>query len=216
MPPRHVIETVLTLRERERDATLRLQLTTPDGSDLGDIEARLHQLYLGEPGSYELELQRDGASRLVRWFPGRYRLEVAPKESGSEFGWFAPFERPVQLRRGETTTVAASVPAGGPRAFPPAHPGAACSRGRRRLRRRDAGSDRASRAAAARVHRDDGGRLEIAAARAGRSAAAVGTRAAARQPRAGDPFARLRGHVGGRRRRRARGDRRARVAAAPR
>jgi len=113
MPPRNVIETVLTLRERERDATLRLQLTTPDGSDLGDIEARLRQLYLGEPGSYELELQRDGTNRLVRWFPGRYRLEVAPKESGSEFGWFAPFERPVQLRRGETTTVAASVPAGG-------------------------------------------------------------------------------------------------------
>ncbi|HEX6813922.1 MAG TPA: sigma-70 family RNA polymerase sigma factor [Planctomycetota bacterium] len=113
MPPRNVIETVLTLRDRSRDATLLLQLETPDGSDLGDVKVRLRQLYLGEPGSYERAPEHDAEARFVRWFPGRYRLEVAPKEAGMDLGWFAPFEQPVQLRRGETTTVHATVPDGG-------------------------------------------------------------------------------------------------------
>ena len=112
MPPRNVLETLLTLRDPAGDARLRLQLTTA-GSDVGDVKVRLHQLHLGELGSDDLEQERDGTSRSVRWFPGRYRLEVAPKQAGMDFGWFAPFERQVQLRRGETTTVNAPVHLGG-------------------------------------------------------------------------------------------------------
>ncbi len=128
LPPRHVIDTVLTLRERARDGTLRLQLTTPDGSDPGHVAIRLHQLYLGEPGSHELEPERSADGLLVRWSAGRYRLEVTPKQAGADFGWFAPFERLVELRREATTTVASPLPIGGRVRFhlnvPDAKPGA--------------------------------------------------------------------------------------------
>lgn len=113
MPPHNVIDVPLTIRQRMRSATLQLRLTSADALGLGECSVRLHQVRFGEPGSYELASAKVGEALLVHWTPGRYRLEVKPKEGMPDFGWFAPFERMVELRAGDTTTVEQVVQTGG-------------------------------------------------------------------------------------------------------
>lgn len=113
LPPANVHDVVLTLRELVRSASLRLDLTSADPGPVGGVELRLHQLRLGEPGSYALATELSGASLVARWYPGRYRLEVKPRVKGADFGWFAPFSRTVELRCGEETTLDAVVRPGG-------------------------------------------------------------------------------------------------------
>jgi RNA polymerase sigma-70 factor (ECF subfamily) len=112
-PPRNVQDVTLTLRELRRTATLRLELACADGTAPGDAKLYLHQLRLGEPGSYELDGERDGPALTVQWHPGRYRLEVRPKRTASDFGAFARFQEVVHLRDGETTVVRRTVAPGG-------------------------------------------------------------------------------------------------------
>ncbi|MFY9341698.1 MAG: sigma-70 family RNA polymerase sigma factor [Planctomycetota bacterium] len=112
-PPRNVIDTTLVLRESPRNATLRLRLGGADANAVGKVLIRLRQLFLGAPGSYDLEPESAGDELLVRWHPGTYRLELEPKETGTEFGWFAPFQQQVELRANDTTTLALALPIGG-------------------------------------------------------------------------------------------------------
>lgn len=113
LPPQNVYDVVVTLRELVRSATLRLNLASADAAGAGDVAVELNQLHLGVPGCYELECERTGASLLARWYPGRYRLEVKPKATGSELGWFAPFAQVVELRRNEETVLDEVVRVGG-------------------------------------------------------------------------------------------------------
>jgi len=113
LPPQNVYDVVVTLHELARSATLRLNFASADAAGIGDVSVELHQLHLGVPGSYELECERAGASLLARWYPGRYQLEVEPKATGSDFGWFAPFAQVVELRRGEETVLDEAVRVGG-------------------------------------------------------------------------------------------------------
>jgi hypothetical protein len=105
VPPRNVIDTVVRLRKRERTATLRLVLQYGDEQAIDDIDVHLYQTRLGEPGDYEMAIERTGRGFLCRWAPGRYRAEVVPKNKVVDYGWFAKFEQDVELRDGAETVL---------------------------------------------------------------------------------------------------------------
>lgn len=112
-PPRSVIDTVLRLRQREPTATLRLLLKSSDGRAFEDVEMRLNQTRLGEPGSPDLLPERTGKRHIYRWAPGQYRAEIWPKTVGFDFGWFEGFQQDVELREGTETVLERTLEPGG-------------------------------------------------------------------------------------------------------
>jgi RNA polymerase sigma-70 factor (ECF subfamily) len=112
-PPKNVHDLLVTLHERLRNATLRVRLAATDGGTLGPVECGLHPTQFAAPGTHELGESRDGDDRIFRWYPGRYRLEVRPKWTGADFGWFAPFQVGAELVAGRETLCEQRVVAGG-------------------------------------------------------------------------------------------------------
>ena len=113
LPPRNVYDQVLTLRERQRTAGLRVRIAAADRGAVGPVACWLSQVQLGVPGCGELPTERDGGDLIARWYPGRYRFGVRPRWTAGEFGWFAPFETEVVLAADRETLLEHNVVAGG-------------------------------------------------------------------------------------------------------
>ncbi|MGE3352626.1 MAG: sigma-70 family RNA polymerase sigma factor [Planctomycetota bacterium] len=108
--PVHDVQVQLT--ERPRTGRLRVVVRHTDGAIARELRVRLEQRVVDEPPlADEPELTDAGA--VLACCPGRFRLRVSPRASGHDPGWFAPFERDIEVRADGETVVEHRVPTGG-------------------------------------------------------------------------------------------------------
>ncbi len=123
---RNVVDATLRLVDRKSDALVRVITTSSDDQPVGDIEARLEQVRLGEPGvsrleeiedvaSHERSDRRNGAPKLYCATAGTHRLRIdVPRRRRLDLqNVFVPVERMVQLHSGRETVVPIEVQAVG-------------------------------------------------------------------------------------------------------